>query len=155
MSLKINHITTYSTGLPSHIGVPAQNISNFQLIHVIPLAFACSFQIALLFWYFNLPDLLTDWHPPCSRCTVLLDSKTDWCRALEIIHTYLDCTQKSKGHLPQKEPYWCGGWVKNRCRSLSTKEPYRCDGSVSRRRVVVQVLRRAATLCQDMHKYVV
>jgi len=34
-----------------------------------------------LFWYFNLPDLLTNWHFPCSRCTVWLDSKTDWCRA--------------------------------------------------------------------------
>ena len=35
MSLKTHHITSHSTGFPSHIGVPAQNFSNFEPIYVI------------------------------------------------------------------------------------------------------------------------
>ena len=38
--------------------------------------------IFLLFWCFNLRDLLTDLHSQCSRCTVSLDSKTGWWQAL-------------------------------------------------------------------------
>jgi hypothetical protein len=39
-------------------------------------------EIALLFWYCKLHDLLTDWHSECSRYAVSLDSKTGRWQAL-------------------------------------------------------------------------
>ena len=79
MSLKTHHITSHNTGFPSHARVPAQNFSNFEPIYMMPCV--CSFQIALLFWYVNLRDLLQVWHSQFSRCTVSLDSQTGWWRA--------------------------------------------------------------------------
>ena len=81
MSLKNYHITSHSTGFPSHVGVPAQNLPNLEPIYVIPCTIL--FQIALLFWYCKLCDLLTDsHHSQCSKCTVSMDSKTGRLRAL-------------------------------------------------------------------------
>jgi len=84
MSLKTHHITSYSAGFPSHARVPAQNFSNFEPIYVIPCT--CSFQIALLFWYFNLRGLLKVLHSQCSRCTMSLVSQTGWWRVLVWSH---------------------------------------------------------------------
>jgi len=47
LSIEHYHITSYSTFFPSHLGVLAQNFSNFEPIYVIPCTVL--FQIALLF----------------------------------------------------------------------------------------------------------
>ena len=57
---KNSYITTHSTGFPSHVGVQALDIAHFETIYVI--SSTCSFQISLLFWYFDVRDLLTDLH---------------------------------------------------------------------------------------------
>jgi len=76
MSLQTHHITSHSTGLPSHTRVPAQNYSDFEPIYVMLCVFL--FQMALLFWYAHLHDLLKVWNSQWSRCTVSLDSQTGW-----------------------------------------------------------------------------
>ena len=74
ISLQQIYITTHSTGFPSHIGVQAYDIANFEPYHVIPCT--CTLQNSLPFWYFNLCDMLTDSSSQCSSCTVSLVSNT-------------------------------------------------------------------------------
>jgi len=75
------HCAVYMYATMSGQGyIQAHNIANFEPHHVIP--YTSSFRNSLLLWYFNSRDILTDSHSHCSRCTVSLDSKAGWSRAL-------------------------------------------------------------------------
>ena len=67
MSLKNYHITSHSTGFPSHARVPAQNFSNFEPTYVMPCA--CSFQMNVekgseyILWLAHTGPRVWDGHP--------------------------------------------------------------------------------------------